>query len=366
MIKNIVFSNFDDLKNPWYGGGGARAIHEVAKRLAKTNTVTVITGSYPGSKNEVVDNVSYVRIGVSSFGPFIGQAVYQLLLPWHAMTRTYDVWVESFTPPLSTAFLPVLTRKPVVGVTHTLSGRDMQKKYHLPFQFMESLGLKFYKQVITLTNFQKQQVLSANKNINVHIVPNGVPSEIIDRKAERPEKHILFLGRIDVVQKGLDILLSAYATIANAVNLPLVIVGSGPVEEEQKLKKLIQELGLAEKVRLAGRVDGEEKFKLFEQAACTVMPSRTEGFPLVALEAMACGSPLVISNIEGLKWLPDSCAVRVKEITAESFAGALEELLKNADKRTSMSQAGKVEAAKYSWDTIAKEYSQILTELVKA
>jgi len=63
MKRRIIFSNYDDPKNPFYGGGGARAIHEVARRLAVRHDVKIITGSYPGSRDEMVDGVSYTRIG---------------------------------------------------------------------------------------------------------------------------------------------------------------------------------------------------------------------------------------------------------------------------------------------------------------
>lgn len=364
-MKNIIFSNYDDLKNPWYGGGGARAVHEVAKRLVTMHAVTVITGTYPGAKDETLDGVSYVRIGVSKFGPFVGQAVYQTFLPWHAFRQKYDVWIESFTPPFSTAFLPWFTRRPVVGVTHSLSGRDMSKKYHLPFLLVETLGLKLYRHVITLTEYQKSQVLTANKKIDVRIIPNGLPNEVIARSVQRQEKHILFLGRIDIVQKGLDVLLNAYAQVSKTFPYPLVIAGNGPDHEQRKLKDLVQALGLNERVQCVGRVEGEAKFKLFEQAVCTVMPSRSEGFPLVALEAMACSSPLVVSNIPGLQWVPESCSVHVENLSAEAFAAALEGVFGNEQKRQNLAEAAKREAVAYSWDNIAAEYTKVVSDLIK-
>ncbi len=363
---NIIFSNYDDLKNPWYGGGGARAVHEVAMRLARGNSVTVITGTYPGAKDETLDGVSYARIGTGKFGPFVGQAIYQTLLPWQAFRRRYDIWIESFTPPFSTAFLPWFTRRPVVGVTHSLSGRDMSKKYHLPFQLLETLGLQLYSNVITLTEYQKSKVLAANKKINVRIIPNGLPKQIIERPAVHGEKHILFLGRIDIVQKGLDVLLSAYSQISKIFPYPLIIAGNGPEHEQNKLKELIQSFRLEGRVQCAGRVEGEAKFKLFEQAVCTVMPSRSEGFPLVALEAMACGSPLIVSDIPGLQWVPQSCSEHVDGLTAEAFVATLNELLGDQVKRTRMSEAARREAQDYNWDKITAEYTQVVSDLTNA
>lgn len=362
MIKKIIFSNYDDLKNPWYGGGGARAVHEVAKRLAAYHEVFVITGKYPGSKNEIIDRVQYLRIGVGVVGPFVGQAVYQMCLPWHAFTKNHDVWIESFTPPFSTAFLPGFTKNPVIGVTHMLAGKEMTKKYHLPFSMVERVGLQLYKRVITLTQFQKDQVLDANKKIEVQIIPNGLPEEIITRPLQREERHILFLGRIDILQKGLDVLLKSYSEISKKFPYPLVIAGNGPEHEQDKLKRLVEKLGLSEKVECVGRIEGEEKLKLLDHAVCTVMPSRTEGFPLVALEAMACGSPLVISDIPGLEWVPKNCSITARKLDSESFSEALAEVLQNGPLRNSLSKAAKEEVKAFSWDDIAAMYEKVISE----
>src|SRR5690606_11347944 len=75
IIKNrikknnkIVISTYDSIDNPFYNGGGAFAIHEVAKRLSKKYELIVLTGNYPGSINKVKDGVSYKRIGVFLWG----------------------------------------------------------------------------------------------------------------------------------------------------------------------------------------------------------------------------------------------------------------------------------------------------------
>src|SRR4051812_43402090 len=98
-IKKVIISSYDDLKNPYYAGGGAYAVHEVAKRLAQKYHVEVLTSSYPQAKDEKVNDVSYKRIGVPRFGPYLGQLIFQARLPFYARTLDYDLWIENFTPP---------------------------------------------------------------------------------------------------------------------------------------------------------------------------------------------------------------------------------------------------------------------------
>ena len=125
----IIISSYDDLKNPYYAGGGAVVVHEVFKRLKESYKVKVITGKYPGSIDEIVDGVVYERIGTNFFGPRLGQLIFQVILPFYALTEKFDLWVESFTPPFSTAFLPLFSKKPVVGLVHMLSAQDMQMSW---------------------------------------------------------------------------------------------------------------------------------------------------------------------------------------------------------------------------------------------
>lgn len=175
----IVFSNYDDIRNPYYGGGGAIAVHEVAKRLAATHTVTVLTGKYPGSTDEIVDGVVYKRVGAHVLDPRIGQLLFHFSLPWFALTMKFDVWVESFTPPFSTALLPLCTRKPVVGLTHLLGGKAMKLKYGLPFDIPERMGLKVYKHVIVLQDALKLELAQMAPHIQTYVIPNGVDAEML-------------------------------------------------------------------------------------------------------------------------------------------------------------------------------------------
>ncbi len=80
--KTIVFSNYDDIHNPYYAGGGAVATHEMAKRLATKNKVIILTSRYPNSKNEELDGVIYHRIGLDLFDPRISQTIFQVILPY--------------------------------------------------------------------------------------------------------------------------------------------------------------------------------------------------------------------------------------------------------------------------------------------
>ncbi len=356
----IIFSNYDSLNNPYYGGGGAVAVHEVAKRLAGNADVMIITGKYPNSKNETLDGVLYKRIGIASLPPQLAQLVFQFLLPFYVKKEKFDVWLESFTPPFSTAFLPLFTKKPVVGLTHLLGGEEMAKKYKLPFHIIEQTGLKYYKYCIVLTESLKKKVLYINPRIDTAVIANGVDPELLKENSEPENKHILFIGRIDVNQKGLDILIDAYKLVENEIGLPLVLVGKGIPGDEDFLKKKIVKLDLVNKVKILGRLEGEEKHQVFRQSAFLVAPSRYENFPLIVYEAFAFGLPILVSSIPGFSWVPDIASVKVDVENPKVLSKAMLDLSKNSEQRKIMGSAARGYVKSYSWEKVSDRYSEFL------
>lgn len=365
VIMQITFSNYDSLNNPYYAGGGAFAIHATAKRLAKKHVVTVLVGSFPGGQDEIRDNVRYKRVGFSVGHPKVDQVIYQLILPWYVLTQSFDVWIESFTPPYSTAFLPWFTKKPVIAVTHLFAGKEMSEKYHLPFEKIQSFGLRQYENIIALSEFLATQVKASGTSAHITIIPNGLDAEVINRKFEKSEQHIFYLGRLDIFHKGLDILLPAYKKIASSTSYKLLLAGNGVESEVKKVKEMISSLGLSDKVELVGRVEDEKKWRLYEQSVFSIFPSRVEGFAIVALEAMASKSPMITSGVEGLRWIPSAAALRVTSFNSEDYATAMIKLLNDPALRKSMGESGHDAIKEYDWDKIVVKYETLLQDVTK-
>src|SRR3712207_6191461 len=121
-----------------------------------------------------------------------------------------------------------------------------------------------------------------------------------------PERALLFVGRIQRL-KGIDVLIRAAHALGDAAGpLRVLIVGgaSGGASEEARelarLRGLVEELGMRDRVRFVGAVD-QDRLPLYYRAAdVTVMPSTYESFGLVAVESLACGTPVVASRVGGL------------------------------------------------------------------
>lgn len=355
----IVFSNYDSPGNPWYNGGGARAVQAVASRLAARHSVRYVSGAFPGAPVGSQDEVALSRAGCAWAGPRLGQLIFQLLLPWHVRRFDFDVWVESLTPPFSTACLQRFTRRPVVALTQVLAGRGMTAKYRLPFAAFEHWGLRQYRNFIATSEHLRAGLLQLNPGGRVAVIPNGVEGSLVRDGRHDQDRHVLFLGRLDIAQKGIDLLLEAVAD-EPPLPLPLVLAGTGVPTDQTWIRRRIHELGLRDRVQLPGRVDGAERLRLFREAACLVLPSRFEASPLVLAEAFCFALPVVLFDIPELKAMPATCCLKVPPFDTRAFGGAVRGLLSDAERRRAMGAAAKQEARHYDWDDLVLKYEGFL------
>jgi glycosyltransferase involved in cell wall biosynthesis len=144
----------------------------------------------------------------------------------------------------------------------------------------------------------------------------------------------------------------------------LVIAGSG--EERAALEALATDLGVADRVRFIGRVEGQEKVYLLQNALLTVMPSRTwEAFPLVVLESYAAGKPIVGTAIAGIVDLVEEgkTGMLVPEEDPAGLARAMGELFEHPNCARSLGELAVTIARQNSWDFIAARHIELYEEL---
>jgi phosphatidylinositol alpha-mannosyltransferase len=351
----IYFSTYDDIKNPHYGGGGAMAVHEVGKRFAKQYPLRVVSWNYGAPKEEIIDGVLYERFGYPFLSPKIAMFAYQLALPFVALRKNFDIWMESFCPPFTTAFLPFFIKKPIVGIVHMLAAEDMERKYKLPFHHIENRGIKLYKHLLVTSEALKKKIQKNHASPAIEVISNGI--EKVYKPIPNKQKYILFLGRIEINQKGIDLLLAACKTFfKKQPDYQLIIAGSGDTKEIEHMKEIIKKNGLVKHVSLKGKVSGEVKESLLKNATCVVIPSRFETYSLVALEAMAHGAPIVCFSLEGLSWIPQKAAIKVAPYDIAALSKALATTVTNKTLISSMIEEGNMYAKTVTWDAIARKY----------
>ncbi len=190
------------------------------------------------------------------------------------------------------------------------------------------------------------------------------------------EPLLLYVGRIEAL-KGIDTLIRAAYLLAHdkpAEKIRVLVIG-GDVEEGletlgsemARLRALTRELGLQDQISFLGSRRQRELPTYYGAADAVVMPSYSESFGMVALEAMASERPVVASRVGGLAYLVQDgvSGYHVQEGNPEELAGRLTELLSNAGLLERMGTAARREAEKYSWNKTAREIEGLYEHLLK-
>jgi glycosyltransferase involved in cell wall biosynthesis len=182
-----------------------------------------------------------------------------------------------------------------------------------------------------------------------------------------PDRYVLYLGSFHW-RKNLATVLATYRWVGPAVGdeCPLVVAGRLPDREGASSaaagavttpdpRRLMREVGVPERyVHFTGFVDETHKPALYRGALAFIFPSRYEGFGLPPLEALACGTPVVGSDVASLPEIIGDAGILLPPDDAEGMAGALIQLVSDEIFRAEMSHRALAQAARFSWDRTAK------------
>lgn len=185
------------------------------------------------------------------------------------------------------------------------------------------------------------------------------------RKRHLPEQMILFVGTIEP-RKNLITLLRGYALLRKKVQLPPLVIGGAKGWHHQEVFSVAEELGLQEDIIFPGYIPQEELPLWYCAADFFIYPSLYEGFGLPPLEAMACGTPVIISNTSSLPEVVGEAGILVDPENAEQIAEAMQRVLADNDLRAEMRRRGLNRAREFSWQKAAQEtvkvYEQAMTD----
>lgn len=206
------------------------------------------------------------------------------------------------------------------------------------------------------------------------IIPNGIDTQQFCLDAPQRKEfadgkiNILFVGRLEQ-RKGLGYLLNACAKIKNSLpNFRLIAVGPGTVLR-LRYEKLVKDMGLTDNVVFVGFVPSDELPSYYRSADIFCAPATGgESFGIVLLEAMACGKPVVATNIQGYAGVlaHGEEGLLVPPRDEESLAHALLSLLNDKSLRLQMGAKGRTKAEKYSWPNIARQIMDYYDSLLSS
>jgi glycosyltransferase involved in cell wall biosynthesis len=366
--RRILVFNWRDTRHVWAGGAEVY-VHELAKRwVAAGHHVTVFCGNDGRSPRlELIDGVHIVRRG----GFYL---VYFWALAYYIMRfrGRYDIILDCHNG--IPFFTPLYAKEPVIGVVHHIHQIVFQQYLPRPLAAFASwlerdlMPWAYRRQrFITVSDSTRAEMLDLGLGpAGISIVHNGVDLEQLVPATKDPAPLVLYLGRL-APYKSVDVLVRAFVQIRERVpQAKLIIAGSG--EDSRRLKRLATKLNLRDRIEFLGHVSEAQKIALFQRAWVFVNPSLKEGWGLTTIEANACGTPAVGSDVAGLR---DSIrnphtGYLVPHGDADALAGRVSELLSDHELRGRLSTNAVEWARGFRWDASSDRALNLINSEIEA
>jgi glycosyltransferase involved in cell wall biosynthesis len=353
---------------PPFLGGLEKVVESLAvSRKMQGLEVDVLTSLDGQPRASASDTAGFVRrlrsweVAHTSIIP--GLPAKLLKLPRHSVIHLH----------IAHAFVPEM-----VYLAHLLRGLPYVAHFHLDVGPSGSAGflLRAYKPlilgpvlrgastVVVFTGEQRAAIISKYgvDPARVAVIPNGVGETFYysGRRFPHSKPRLLFVGRLSV-QKNLLQLLHALEGVSEQFETTLV----GDGELEAQLKETASDLQL-QNVRFHGRADGAELHELYRNADVFVLPSDREGMPLVLLEALAMGLPIVATDVSGNRDVVahNQNGILVPLGDSSALRQALIDVAGDPDRYQRMSQTSRRLAEKYTWDTVSAEFERLYAQAI--
>ena len=369
-MKILIF-NWQDIRNP-HAGGAEVHLHEVFSRIAHMgHEVTLFCSSFPGgSPREVINGITVIRKG--------GRYLFNFLVPLYYFTRfrreKYDLVIDDMNK--IPFFTPLYVREPLYVITHHLFKKSIFLEVPWPlamyvyltekagFALCRSKRIPFIvgspstKQELREINIPDEQVEIINYCVDhdVHIADPSVRSAT---------PLIGYFGRLKKYKSVEQLLHAALLVREKVPDVKLVVVGEG--DNRAPLEKLAQELGIGDMTLFTGFVDEAEKVRWLQKVWFAVNTSSKEGWGLTVIEANACGTTVIASDVPGLRdAVKDNETGLLFEFgNVNDLAAKIVYLLTDRARRDRLAQRAYAWALSFDWDVAAKRTLALLEQRVQ-
>ena len=358
----IIVENFP----PQTIGGTELASYQVSKYLSKrgndVHVITTIDHDLDLPKKNSIENFSVYRVKVPNIKFLRGLTFY---FKAFFILRTLEsdlIQCQSIIAGLS----GLLSGKPYFV---WVRGSDINIE---GIYFPRFIEMMIYKLIINnancvfaLTKHMKKEIENKFKRKKVCVIPNGIEIEKfknIKNKIEfqnNQDKVILFVGSLRPV-KGVKYLIMALEKVIKIYpNVKLIIIGHG--DEYSKLLNLVKQLNLNDYVKFEGEISNDRVLEYMSSSDLFVLPSLSEGFPNVILEAMAEGLPIISTNVKGLDEMVKNNinGLLVKPKDPQDIAKKILKLINDENLRKKMSKNNINESTNYSWEKVIQKLENI-------
>ena len=345
----------------WTGAG--TYLKNIISRLAQSDeiTLTCLGRRYELEKFEWFSKVKFIELGSSIFSP-----IEQIEL-FFKIPKCDIFWSPHFNIPLlySGRLLVTIYDVRVVAMPQHVNGAHRRLYAKAMFYFLRQKA----DAIICLSKFTKKELIKVTgiSDDIIHTVYCGVDDSWFKIKKEtnpHSKPFLLFVGNVKP-HKNLVNLVNAFKLIVNEVPHDLIIIG-----EKEKLMTvdkdaIINASYLENRIWFTGYMEDALLQQYFAHADALVLPSLYEGFGLPALEAMACGCPVIVSKCTALPEVCGDAALYCNPHDPEDIADKVKNLLTNMETRESLIQKGLKRARQFTWQKSVNEMWQIIKNVLE-
>ncbi|WP_406657574.1 glycosyltransferase family 4 protein [Methanolobus sp. ZRKC2] len=357
-----------DAVYPWVKGGAEKRIYEIGKRLVERGHEVHLFGMKWWEGEDIIELEGMILHGVCKSGKLytngrrsiIQALIFSISLFRPLLKEKFDIIDVSVFPYFSCftgKAVSVIKRTPLVFTWHEVWD-DYWYEYLGKIGFfgllIERIVSKLSENNIAVSGWTKRKMESIGiKTENSYTVPNGIDLEQIHKiKSPDDKSDIVFAGRL-IKEKNVDLLLKAiYLVKYSKPDVNCIIMGDGP--EKENLRKLTDKLELTNNVLFMGFMQYEDLIRNIKGSKVMALPSRREGFGIIAIEGFACGKPVVTTNSKNnatQEIVTDSINGFVVE-GEEEFARVIEKVLDDNILYSKLAENSESEAQKYNWESI--------------
>lgn len=354
---------------PPLGGGGGKQSMYLARELAKSNSIYFLTAGY--QEFGIVQKEGYIlhKIKTSRKNKDQCSAAEMFSFVYRAWKEIPQI-INQFQPEIILVYFTIptglLSFHPALRkIPYLISVRGSDVPGHNPDRFKAlyflSLPLvsriwKKAKAVVCNSIGLKKEVLELNPELNVEIIPNGIDLEkfkLIKKLNSSEEINLLYVGRL-IPLKQIDKVIVTLPKIITKTKkkVKFKIVGSGVQESE--LRSLVKKMDLNEAVIFVGDVNYETIEQEYQKADIYIQLSKIEGMSNTIMEALACGLPVITTDISGIDVLKNNNALKIIN-NLEKLPDLVLEL---AEKKITFP---KIE--EFSFNNIAKRYQELIDRI---
>ncbi|EKD90933.1 MAG: glycosyltransferase [uncultured bacterium] len=364
--KKILIFNWRDTKH-LLSGGAEVYIQEIATNLVqKGYSVTVFTSNdQRNPKYETIGGVNIIRRG-GFVTVYIWAFLYYVLKLRGKFNLIIDC--ENGIP----FFTPLYSNIPVILLVHHVHQDVFFSSLVPPFSwianFLESFFMpSVYKKqnVVAVSNSTAEELKNEVGLKVTSIITNGVKIDgaAVIKKSAKPT--IIYLGRLKKY-KNIDVLIHAFSNLLKELpEARLIIAGEG--DQKEKLERLVTDLNLKTKIEFTGKISEKRKTRLLSSAWAMVQPSSQEGWGITCLEANACKTPVIASNVSGLK---DAVKEGISGYLFDQgnsiqLSNILKNLILDTKKRKALEKSSKRWSQHFSWQKQAQKFDLLISQTLQ-